>query len=356
MSKFNHLSIYYFSGTGNALAASNWMKDLALSKDIATEIISIDRFDRIEAPRFNENLLIGFFYPTHGFCMPWNMLRFMYKFPKVKNTKVFFVNTRGGVRIWKFHLPGLTGIAHLLAFAFFLLKGMKIAGAHPIDSPHNFISIAPPQNKRGQDAMIPRNKRSLLRFGERILNNKFSYGIKAWISLPIDLALIPITIGYLLMARFLIGKLFYASYKCNNCKICINNCPVHGIEEIFGRPYWTIKCESCMRCINICPHKAIESWGTRLVLSFILVFPLYTLGISLINSALLNHKWLAIIIGYIFGIGFNFILVPIYFIFAWLMSITIINKLFTFTSLSFIWGRFIQPTIKLKDLFIKKQN
>ncbi|MEI7595529.1 MAG: EFR1 family ferrodoxin [Bacteroidota bacterium] len=349
-----NISLYCFSGTGNALIAAQWMQELAISKDVSTELICIDRFNEITLPKAQSNSTIGFFYPTHGFCMPWIMLRYMMKFPALKNTQVFFVNTRGGVRIWKLHLPGVSGMAHILAALIFLFKGMKIIGAHPIDSPHNFISIAPPQNKRGQEAMIKRNKRSLIRFGERILNNKFSYSIKAWISLPLDILLIPITFAYLVMARFIIGKLLYATSNCNNCDICINSCPCNAIEKVFNRPYWTVHCESCMRCMNICPQKSIQSWGTRFILTYILVFPLYLIGIKYIHAFLIQAPLLSFISENTFGILFNFILIPIYFVFSWLISFTFINKLITYTSLSYIWGRFINPLIKIKDLIRKR--
>ena len=357
MDHFKNITLYYFSGTGNTLAIAKWMAEEAEKRNINVELISIDRFKTIKHPHSDKNLIIGFLNPTHGFFVPWLMFRFMLKFPRIKKTSVFFANARGGMRIWKFHIPGLTGVAHLIPAIIFLCKGMKIKGAQPIDTPHNFISIAPPQNKLGQEKMFPRNKRSTVQFINKILDGKFAYHPKSWISLPLDIALIPVTLGYVIMARFLIGKLLYASYNCNNCNLCIDNCPVFAIKKVYNRPFWTTKCESCMRCMNICPNKSIQSWATRLIILYILLFiPFYHWSLNLIRKfPPFDNNKSNIITDNFFALISQFIIVPFYFIFCWLLSFVIINKMITFTSLSAIWGRFINRFVKVKELLIQNK-
>ena len=52
---------------------------------------------------------------------------------------------------------------------------------------------------------------------------------------------------------------FIANYNCNNCGICIKECPTSSIRFVGDRPYWKLTCESCMRCLNNCPQRAIEA-------------------------------------------------------------------------------------------------
>ena len=66
---FNRLTIYYFTGTGNALAVSNWLAEVARENNIPVEIIKIKPSLQPEKT-VNNNTLIGFCYPTHGFNAP----------------------------------------------------------------------------------------------------------------------------------------------------------------------------------------------------------------------------------------------------------------------------------------------
>jgi hypothetical protein len=53
------------------------------------------------------------------------------------------MNTRAGVKLGRLFLPGLSGIALLLAAVVLMAKGYRIAGMRPIDMPSNWLSIHP---------------------------------------------------------------------------------------------------------------------------------------------------------------------------------------------------------------------
>jgi hypothetical protein len=88
-------------------------------------------------------------------------------FPKVKRTDAFILNTRGGLKLFRLYLPGLSGVAQLLPALILSLKGFRIVGM-------------------------------------QILNGKRKY--KALLSLPFDIAIIPVAVGYYLMGRFFLAK------------------------------------------------------------------------------------------------------------------------------------------------------
>ena len=81
--KYDQLIIYYFSGTGNARNAAQWIISVAEERGIKTHLINIDRFKTIDLPVVTDKTLIGFCSPTHGFNLPPIMLKFIRKFPKV---------------------------------------------------------------------------------------------------------------------------------------------------------------------------------------------------------------------------------------------------------------------------------
>jgi Pyruvate/2-oxoacid:ferredoxin oxidoreductase delta subunit len=147
---------------------------------------------------------------------------------------------------------------------------------------------------------------------------------------------------YIFVGRFFLAKTLFASYKCNNCRICEENCPVNAIEIRNGMPFWKYTCESCMRCMNICPRKAIQSWITRILLiSYLFI------SIGMTYTHLNEYLLFAII---------SILIFPIYWLFIKLIHFKIINILFTYTSLTRYWKRYIALEIKLKDLMHKKPN
>lgn len=254
---YNNLVIFYFSGTGNARITANWVADEARKGGLSVQVINIDHLKNIPIPSFPEKTLIGFCAPTHGFNFPPIMLRFLWRFPKQKGTDVFIINTRAGMKISKFFLPGLGGVAQYLAALVLWFKGCKIKGMQPMDLPSNWISLHPGLCQKVVDSIFKRCEGISRKFINKLLDGKRVY--KALWSLPFDIVVSPIAILYFLIGRFVIAKTFVASNQCTQCGLCVKQCPVDAIKMIENRPYWTFSCESCMRCMNNCPERAIET-------------------------------------------------------------------------------------------------
>lgn len=265
---YDKLIIFYFTGTGNALAAAKWIEETALSKQIETQIIQITPSLQINIGDILENALIGFCYPTHGFNAPPIVVDFCLRFPKLNNN-FFLLNTRAGMKLYKFFTPGISGLAQLLPAFILQTKGMKLVGLQPLDLPSNWISIHPGLRWKVVTSIFERCKRKTGYFAERTLS-----GSKTWkglLSLPIDLLVSPISILYFFFGRFFLAKSFVADYNCNSCGLCIKQCPVKAIVWKENRPFWTRKCESCMHCMNLCPKRAIQTPHVFLVLIWWLV-------------------------------------------------------------------------------------
>lgn len=256
MGGYSKVIIYYFTGTGNARQVATWIARAAGERGIEAEVLNIAELDRRHVPPPAPDALIGFCSPTHGFNLPPVMLHFLLRFPRGKN-KVFMVNTRAGMKVGKIALPGLSGVAQLLPALVLLLKGYKIVGMRPIDLPSNWISLHPGLSDNAIDFLFAKFNEISRRFAEHIVGGKRDYR-SLW-DLPQDCLVAPVAIGYYLVGRFVFAKSFYASRACDNCGVCIKQCPISAISMVDNRPFWSYRCESCMRCMNSCPRRAVET-------------------------------------------------------------------------------------------------
>jgi ferredoxin len=343
-SKFRQATIYYFSGTGNAKFAAEEINSNLQTYNIDTDVINIaDKSAIIKAPE--EDRLIGFCYPTHGFNAPPIVLNFIFRFPRGKS-KVFLLNTRAGMKMYKIHTPGLGGIALWLPAIILFLKAYKPFAFRPLDMPSNWIPLHPGIRQKVILSIKEHCTSTLKKFTEKIASGKSVLNGFLW--LPLDILVTPISFGYYFYGRFGLSKTFYANYKCNNCNLCIEKCPVNAIKSVGGRPYWTYKCESCMQCMNICPHRAIETSHAYTALIWWLAWGIFPIFIPklLLKSGIIDdafyHKYNGVIydlILYFFGIAFIFLM---YRFVHFLLRNIIFNRIMTFFSFTHFkfWRRY----------------
>ena len=336
MNAFHKILLFYFSGTGNSKQVANWISEFALARSIDCKLFDISKTDVLQLGPLDSNSLIIIISPVHGFNFPKITLDFIAHFPKGKN-KLVLMNTRAGMKIGSFITPGLTGIAFILSSLFLKRKGYKIVGQIPFDMPSNWISIHPALNERTVKFIHQKNFDRVKKHSDKIFAGKKDF--LAFRDLIQDILIAPVSLAYFLIGRFGLAKTFYASYKCDNCDICIKQCPVKAIEKINNRPYWTFNCESCMKCMNSCPKRAIETAHGLFVIT---IFLISTLS-SLILTPLLPENF--------FNDSIRFIIVnSVFVVFLWILykaQHLIIGKKFAgkmiaFTSLTYykFWGRY----------------
>lgn len=346
---YDQLIIYYFSGTGNASNAALWIIKIAEGKGLKTHLVNIDRFKTIELPEISERTLIGFCSPTHGFNMPPIVLKFIAKFPRMKKVDAFILNTRGGMKLNRFFVPGLSGAAQILPAIILWMKGFNIVGMQPLDLPSNWLLIHPGLREKVINSIYTRCNSIVNQFASELLEGKRKY--KALLSLPFDIAVLPITIGYYFIGRFFLAKTLIASDACNLCGKCIDQCPVKAIEMINDRPFWSYRCESCMRCVNACPKRAIETThafsSLLLLISSMVISPALIAGLKffgvldLMNRSVITENIWSIIDAIIFLL---FVFIS-YRILHFLMRYKFVNKIVAYTSLSNykFWRRYKAP-------------
>ena len=340
--KYTDLIIFYFSGTGNAKISAKWIAQNAKTKNIKTKIINIAKENNFENIKFNKQTLIGFCYPTHGFNAPPVMLKFIRKFPKSKyKNNIFLLNTRAGGKISKIFTPGLSGIAEILPALMLKIKVYKIVGFIPVDLPSNWISVHPSLNKKTINLIFKKWHKVINKKFDKIFEGKKIYN--GLYSLPIDLAISPISFAYYIIGRFAIAKTFFASYDCNSCGLCKKICPVQAIKFINNRPFWSFKCESCMKCMNNCPKRAIETAHLYVIILWWLSFSIIPVSIFAYLEFYIDiHRIISEILFNVIGI---FIIWGGHYLFHFLLRYKFFNKIISYTSLTHykFWGRYKAP-------------
>lgn len=255
MTPITSVTIYYFSGTGNSQNVGRWFCETAGRQNIRCTIRNIAEEGRHITPPQADDLVV-IISPVHGFNYPPLVLGFLRRFPR-GNNPVLLMNTRAGMLIGHWVTPGLTGIAFYFAAGVLMLKGYTIRGMVPVDMPSNWISVHPGLNKPTVEFLHKKNKQRVTAHAGRVLSGQSDF--RALREIIQDILISPVSAGYYIAGRFILAKTYFASSACDNCGLCISNCPAKAIKQVDNRPYWTFKCESCMRCMSYCPRKAIET-------------------------------------------------------------------------------------------------
>jgi ferredoxin len=342
---FKSVTLYYFSGTGNAKSAAHWMAEDVRSKGLKVTVLDIATIKNEDISVPEKDSLVGFFFPTHGFNAPPIVLSFLARFPR-GNNRVFWANTRAGMKLFRLHTPGISGIAQLLPALLFFLKGYITVGWRPLDMPSNWISIHPALRKKAVEFIFKRCRKTVSKFCDKVLSGKTV--CRGLLDLPLDLAISPISILYYFFGRFFLAKTFVATGDCDHCGLCLERCPVGAIKEYNDRLYWKFTCESCMQCMNHCHKNAIEtSHGFTAVLWWI-AFSLVPLGIgrTIFRDTIEEFVGSEVVTGWVFEIvaiaaGLVTVLIG-YWVLHFLMKLKPFNKLITWTSLTHLpfWGRY----------------
>jgi len=334
MKQFEKVIIFYFSGTGNARMIASWFSACALENKLSCRIFNIASKENLYLKEIDSKSLIVFISPIHGFNYPKITSDFIRNFPKGTN-QVVLMNTRAGIKVGNIIIPGLTGIAFFVSSCILKKKGYSIVGQIPFDMPSNWLSIHPALRKDSIRFIYEKNYNRMKSHFEKLYSGKTDFtSDKDMIQ---DLLISPIALAYYVIGRDFFAKSYYASSKCNNCNLCIRQCPVQAISIINARPFWSLKCESCMKCMNNCPLQAIE---TTHGLWLIIIVLASTACSFLFQDLLTNASW--IIRFLIFNLILFILLLVLYRVQHWILSNKFIAKIISLTSLTHykFWGRY----------------
>lgn len=267
------MEIYYFSGTGNSLAAAR-----GIAGRTGATLRSVPSVMDSESISPCGDAL-GLVFPIYHKSIPLIIKRFIEKLANIEDIYLFAVCTYGDT-------PGLAA-SHVDKFL--RARGGELAAGFGVHMPYNYLTPAP--RLRGffdaftlREIPIEKQQALLAQAPQRIeeiasavcaremdsfdvtsdvitrvvdrLNLPEIVAKPVWLRIagvedpPEDVSFIE--------SRQWMDEAFHADESCIECGICARVCPVHNIRMVDGRPTWHHRCEQCFACLQWCPEEAIQ--------------------------------------------------------------------------------------------------
>ena len=248
---------FFFSGTGNTWWVVKEFTNIASKNGHDAEMYSIEN-DQIKDFSILRELLeksdaIGFAYPIYGANLPPIMREFITGIKKISDnltnldqkycyiiTTIGYINGYGPYKIKKI----------LRSIGLKLKAHVNIRLNNNISTPG--LKINPVSYKKLGKRKKKNTKKLDKFFGKIIKNKRYIKGIGPW--------LIP---GMLIRRRT--APKIEVNYQrlsinldtCNNCNMCINNCPTNSIVRVDNKIIFKKGCTACYRCYNFCQTHSI---------------------------------------------------------------------------------------------------
>jgi ferredoxin len=237
--------IYYFTGTGNSLAAARGI----CSHLGDCELISIPSLAGTSGKIKPGADRVGIVCPVYDFGLPAIVSGFVQRLNLSQTGYCFAVLTMGGL--------GVSAL-HQLDALVFNHNHRHLDAAFVVRMVGNFVPLYDPAKGAKKEKLL---KDADTRIAE--------------IAGIIDKGLI-VQPGIALLSAFLkrftydgfirrihdADKDFISDEKCTACGTCAAICPVKNIDMVEGKPVWKHHCEMCCACLHFCPVEAIQ-WGPK---------------------------------------------------------------------------------------------
>jgi len=239
-------TIYYFTGTGNSLAAAK--KIAAVLGDC--EFVPIASLQTTTGNITPQTDRVGIINPVYFAGLPLMVAEFAGCLDLSQTKYMFSVVTFGG-----------SGAAPALKQLDSILKKQRDHGLDAgfmVKMPGNYILLyeSPTGEKREEllataDAQIADISAAINRNEIRKLPSSLLSGLLHSIAYP-----------HFASHVHEDDWKFSVNENCTSCGICAAICPAGNIGLVDGKPVWKHHCELCCGCIHLCPTEAIQA-GSR---------------------------------------------------------------------------------------------
>jgi ferredoxin/flavodoxin len=233
--------IYYFTGTGNSLAAARKIAG-ALGE---TELVSIASLANTPGAVTPDADRVGLVCPVYDFGVPLMVANFAERLDLSRANYTFAVVTMGGMGVSALHQ--LDGILRER-------QGQGLDGAFVVRMPANFPPLFRPPEGRERDKVLVRADERLDEIASAIGSGRpVSPGFA-----PISRLVRALTCGPFAASARGAADSFSVSDACTGCGTCAKVCPAGNLTLVDGRPAWGRQCEICCACLHFCPVEAIQ--------------------------------------------------------------------------------------------------
>ncbi len=233
--------IYYFTGTGNSLAAARKIA-ASLGETELIPIASLANTPGTIAPAADR---VGIVCPVYDCGVPVMVARFAERLDLSRVGYTFAIVTMGGLGVSA--LRQLDGILRER-------RSRGLDAAFAVTMPGNFPPLmrSVPAEKCGKT--LGRADRRLGEIAEAIGSGRAVSPGFALLSRLVN----ALSYGSLAKGAHDAGERFSVSDACTGCGTCAKVCPAGNITLAGDRPVWSRKCELCCACLHFCPTEAIQ--------------------------------------------------------------------------------------------------
>ncbi len=246
--------IYYFTGTGNTLAAAK-----ILAERTGGKLIPIASL-KDEPSVVSEADAVGVLYPVYYVGPPAIVKEFFGKLEPGRGAYVFAAATFGGSAGLSFKILKETARENGYEIdACFGIHMPQNAFKKPFEKPDKVLARAEKRTEAAAQAFLKRKKGVMsdslpLELMMKAFNKSIRKASKKAIA---GYAEKPEEMEFDALIRLADGS-FEATDACNGCGLCAKICPAGNIELRGDRPAWLGRCENCLACAHWCPQKAIR--------------------------------------------------------------------------------------------------
>jgi ferredoxin len=233
-------TIYYFTGTGNSLAAAKKIAEVL--KDC--ELVPIASFQDTRGTITPAADRVGIICPVYDAGLPVIVADFAGRLDLVRAGYVFAVVTMGGIGVSALHQ--LDTILHT--------KKGSLDAAFAVKMPGNFPPVGKAKMAEPEDPVLTAADARLAEIAGTIDKGLF---VPPGFS-PLSALMKFITYGPFTRNVHSMDKSFSVTDACTSCGTCVKVCPVKNIMLVQDRPSWLHHCECCCACLHFCPVEAIQ--------------------------------------------------------------------------------------------------
>ncbi len=241
-----HTTIYYFTGSGNSLAAAR-----RIAAELPSATIRRITNNPGSVPAVDSQC-IGFVFPTYAYGLPRIVEEFVAAVPLPENAYLFGIASNCGIPgpVLKQLNKVLAKRKKALHSGFTILDpSSSLVNDPDRDAVQRLMTSANRENKpQTLEKRLPHIVETVL--SQRKLPLETSNGLTNFLG----------GLLYRLALRTFkeSGKDFWTSDLCTGCGTCVRLCPRQNITIEQGIPKWGPDCELCHACIQWCPNTAIQ--------------------------------------------------------------------------------------------------
>ncbi|MGD0080487.1 MAG: EFR1 family ferrodoxin [Methanoregula sp.] len=238
--------MYYFSGTGNSLAAAKKIGSILGD----TELVPIASLQNSEGPVVPAADRVGIVCPVYFSGLPVMVASFAGSLDLSRSQYTFSVVTLGGSG----------GSSALRQLDCILKKRLNrgLDAGFMVKMPGNYILL--------YDSPAGKKRETLLAIADAQIADVAETVSRCEIR-KLPSSVLAHLLHTLIYPRFAThvhddDRKFSVNDNCTSCGTCAAICPAENIELVDGRPVWKHHCELCCGCIHLCPAEAIQA-GSR---------------------------------------------------------------------------------------------